>query len=235
MQEQPQSSQLTDAKSNTEATQPPLPVREIKRKGLMLILSSPSGAGKTSIARQLLDQDEEIGLSISTTTRPRRSDEVDGRDYIFVEPSEFRAMIVRNEFIEHAEVFGNFYGTPRKPVMERLEQGLDVLFDIDWQGTRTIARQYPHEVVRIFVLPPTAAALEQRLRRRAQDAEEVIQHRMAKAASEIAHFKDYDYVLVNRDLQASVEQVQAILNAERIKRSRLTGVEEFVRHLQETL
>jgi guanylate kinase len=204
----------------------------ITRRGLMLVLSSPSGAGKTTISRLLLPADDQIDLSISVTTRPMRPNEIDGVDYHFVDQDTFDAMVVDDEFLEHANVFGHSYGTPRGPVEEALEAGDDVLFDIDWQGTQQLAEKAANDLVRIFILPPSTEELERRLRNRAQDPEDVLQGRMAKAADEMSHWAEYDYIIVNHDVAESLVQVQAILAAERLKRERRVGLHEFVERLR---
>ncbi len=204
----------------------------IRRRGLMLVLSSPSGAGKTTISRLLLPADDQIALSVSATTRPMRPNEIDGVDYHFVDQDTFDAMVVDDEFLEHANVFGHSYGTPRAAVEEALEAGDDVLFDIDWQGTQQLAEKAPNDLVRIFILPPSTEELERRLRNRAQDPEEVLQGRMAKAADEMSHWAEYDYIIVNNDVAESLTQVQAILTAERLKRERRVDLHEFVERLR---
>ncbi len=198
----------------------------------MLVLSSPSGAGKTTISRLLLPADDQIDLSISVTTRPMRPNEIDGVDYHFVDQDTFDAMVADNEFLEHANVFGHSYGTPRGPVEEALEAGEDVLFDIDWQGTQQLAEKAANDLVRIFILPPSTEELERRLRNRAQDPEDVLQGRMAKAADEMSHWAEYDYIIVNHDVAESLTQVQAILTAERLKRERRVDLHEFVERLR---
>lgn len=205
----------------------------ITRRGLMLVLSSPSGAGKTSISRRLLEMEDDLSLSISVTTRPRRPGEVHGRDYIFVDATEFQLMVNRGELLEHAKVFGNYYGTPRGPVENALASGRDVLFDIDWQGTQQLEANASRDLVSVFILPPSTRELERRLRTRAQDTDEVVAQRMAKAADEISHYPEYQYILLNDDMTASVDRVRAILHAERIKRERLVGLPDFVRGLQD--
>jgi guanylate kinase len=202
------------------------------RRGLMLVLSSPSGAGKTSIARQLLAEDANLTLSVSATTRPARPNEVDGRDYHFVDQARFDQMIDSDSFLEYATVFGNSYGTPKADVMAVLDVGGDVLFDIDWQGTQQVANAAADDLVSVFILPPSRAALQARLEARAQDSAEVVAGRMAKASDEISHYREYDYIVVNDDLDASVSAVRAILAAERLRRDRQTGMTEFVRTLQ---
>ena len=203
----------------------------IKRRGLMLVLSSPSGAGKSTISRALLDQNPDLTMSVSATTRPMRPGEVEGRDYYFINQEKFDEMVAAKEFLEHATVFGNSYGTPRLPVMDALNDGLDVLFDVDWQGTQQIRGNALEDLVSIFILPPSIEELERRLRTRAQDTEEVVQSRMAKATSEMSHWAEYDYVIINEDIQRSVREANAIFSAERQKRQRQVGVINFVREL----
>ncbi len=205
---------------------------EIKRRGLMLVLSSPSGAGKTTISRRLLDTDNNLSLSVSATTRPPRPGEVDGTDYFFVDQARFDAMVAGGELLEHAVVFGNNYGTPRAPVEAALEQGRDVLFDIDWQGTQQVREAARDDLVSVFVLPPSTAELERRLYTRAQDSEAVVRARMAKAADEMSHWAEYDYIIINDDIDKSVEQVEAILTAERLRRERRIGLRAFVETLR---
>jgi len=206
---------------------------EMTRRGLMLVLSSPSGAGKTSISRELLARDGRISLSISATTRPRRPGEVDGEDYIFVDNTSFDLMVNQQELLEHAKVFDHYYGTPRAPVEQSLAVGRDVLFDIDWQGTQQLAERARGDLVSIFILPPSTAELDRRLHSRAQDSEMVIAERMARAADEMTHWSEYDYVVVNVDFDESVRQVQSILDAERLKRPRLIGLSDFVTRLRQ--
>jgi guanylate kinase len=207
------------------------PMDTIGRRGLMLVLSSPSGAGKTTIARRLLDEDEGIAPSISHTTRAKRPGEVDGKDYHFVDKQTFTRMRDEKAFLEWALVFDNFYGTTRAPVDEALGAGRDVLFDVDWQGADSLREQAKGDVVSVFILPPTAGALEERLKTRAQDSDDVVARRMAGASNEIQHWTNYDYVLVNFDVDQSVTAVHAILAAERLKRARLTGLDGFVQGL----
>ena len=201
----------------------------------MLVLSSPSGAGKTTLSRMLLKADRSVELSVSVTTRPKRRGEVDGRDYHFIDPSRFAALIKANELLEWAEVFGHRYGTPGRPVDKALRAGRDILFDIDWQGTQQLREKARDDLVSVFILPPTAKELERRLRRRAQDSRDVIASRMAKAAGEMSHWPEYDYVIVNSDLDEAFAEVKAILGAERRKRERQIGLSEFVRDLQAKL
>lgn len=206
----------------------------ITRRGLMLVLSSPSGAGKTTLSRALLASEPNIALSVSMTTRRRRPEERDGVDYLFVTPERFDATVRRGEFLEHAVVFDHQYGTPAAPVIEALAGGRDVLFDIDWQGTQQLKEKAREDLVSIFVLPPSQGELERRLRERAQDPEEVVSRRMAKAAGEISHWAEYDYVIVNDSLDIALSNVVAILRAERLKRGRQIGLSQFVRSLQES-
>jgi guanylate kinase len=207
----------------------------VARRGLMLVLSSPSGAGKTTLSRLLLDRDLDIELSVSVTTRPMRNGEVDGRDYHFIDVARFDTMVKQGDLLEWAEVFGNGYGTPRRPVEEALAAGRDVLFDIDWQGTQQLREKADRDLVSIFVLPPTIPDLEKRLRSRALDSDAVIHARMTKAADEMSHWAEYDYVVINRDIDRAFRDVQAILAAERLKRERQTGLSQFVRRLQAEL
>ena len=207
----------------------------IARRGLMFVLSSPSGAGKTTLSRMLLKADRNVELSVSVTTRPRRPGEVAGRDYHFIDLARFEAMVKRNELLEWAEVFGYRYGTPRRPVEKALRAGRDVLFDIDWQGTQQLREKARDDLVSVFILPPTIKELHRRLQRRAQDSRAIIVSRMAKAADEMSHWPEYDYVIVNRDLDDAFDQVQAILAAERLKRERRIGLSSFVRALQAKL
>jgi guanylate kinase len=205
---------------------------DIKRRGLMLVFSSPSGAGKTTISRKLLEKDSNLELSISATTRPRRPGEVNGKDYFFVSAEEFEDMVARSEMLEHAQVFDYRYGTPRLPVEKALQAGRDVLFDIDWQGTQQVADKAPNDLVRVFVLPPSTKELERRLYARARDPEDVVRSRMAKAADELSHWAEYDYIIINRDLDQSLSDVQAILRAERLRRDRRIGLRDFVETLR---
>jgi len=207
----------------------------VARRGLMLVLSSPSGAGKTTLSRKLLGADPEVKLSVSVTTRKQRPGEVAGRDYHFVDPARFDAMVKQGELLEWAQVFGHRYGTPRPPVEAALRQGRDVLFDIDWQGTQQLREKADHDLVSVFVLPPSMLDLEGRLRRRAQDSDEVIRARMATAADEMSHWAEYDYVVINTDVDQAFTEVQTILAAERLKRERQTGLSDFVRRLQAQL
>jgi guanylate kinase len=200
----------------------------IHRRGLMLVLSSPSGAGKTSIARRLLELEPELQLSVSVTTRPRRSSEIDGVDYRFIDRSTYAAMVERGDLLEHAEVYDHGYGTPRAAVEDALAAGRDVLFDIDWQGAQQLREVARDDMVSVFILPPSTAELERRLRRRAQDSEAVVEKRLAQVADDVTHWAEYDYVLINSDLDESVRQARAILAAERLRRQRQPGLTEFV-------
>jgi guanylate kinase len=203
-----------------------------RRRGLLLVLSSPSGAGKTTITRRLVEQDPGLELSISVTTRPQRPGEVDGRDYRFISQARFDEMAARGEFLEHARVFGNCYGTLRQPIEEVLAAGRDVVADLDWQGTQQLAEKVGSDLVAVFVLPPSFAALEARLRARAQDSAAIVAGRMAKSAEEISHWGEYDYVIVNDTIDDSVAKTRAIVTAERLRRTRQTGLADFVATLR---
>jgi len=207
----------------------------INRRGLMLVLSSPSGAGKTTLSRKLLDEDNGVTLSVSVTTRKMRPGEKDGQDYHFMDRKRFDAMVEKKELLEWAEVFDNYYGTPAKPVMDALAAGRDVLFDIDWQGTQQLRDKARNDLVSVFVLPPSIPELERRLHMRAQDDYETIHRRMAKAADEMSHWAEYDYVVINRDVKQAFDEVRAILSAERLRRARQPGLYDFVRDLQAKL
>jgi guanylate kinase len=207
----------------------------LQRRGLMFVLSSPSGAGKTTITRALLKNNPDLEISISATTRQKRPGEVDGQDYYFVDIPSFNGMVDNSEMLEHAKVFGNYYGTPRQPVEEALARGQDVIFDIDWQGTQQLREIARDDLVTVFLLPPSAKELERRLRARAQDTEETIRHRMDKASDEMTHYSEYDYVLINNNVDVSIRQAQLILDAERLKRHRTVGISDFVRGLKEGL
>ena len=199
----------------------------------MLVLSSPSGAGKTTISRKLLERDANMTMSVSATTRPRRPGEEDGRDYHFVDPTEFNLMVNRQELLEHAKVFGNYYGTPVDPVEQALAAGRDVIFDIDWQGAQQVAEKAREDLVSVFILPPSTDELDRRLHRRAQDPEEVVAARMAKASDEMSHYAEYDFIIINSEIDESVAQVEAIVTAERLRRQRQVGLSDFAKHLQE--
>jgi guanylate kinase len=207
----------------------------VARRGTMLVLSSPSGAGKTTLSRMLLEVDPAVELSVSATTRPQRPGEVDGRHYHFVDRARFDEMIRGDELLEWAEVFGHRYGTPRAPVEAALGRGHDVLFDIDWQGTQQLREKARNDLVSVFVLPPSVPELERRLTTRAQDHRDVIRSRMAKASDEMSHWAEYDYVVINRDLDQAFADLQSILSAERLKRERQPGLSGFVRGLQAKL
>jgi guanylate kinase len=206
---------------------------KVVRRGLMFVLSSPSGAGKTTIARKLLESDSNISMSVSVTTRTPRRDEVNGKDYHFISKGEFDKLAASNALLEHAKVFDNYYGTPRKPVDDALAQGRDVLFDIDWQGTQQLMGKAAKDLVRVFILPPTMQALRRRLEQRAQDATDVVMKRMARAADEMSHYAEYDYVLINVDIDKTLGDVRSILQAERLKRERQVGLSDFVNQLRE--
>jgi len=204
----------------------------LERRGLMFVLSSPSGAGKTTLSRLLIERIPGLKMSVSATTRAKRPGEVEGRDYLFVDKPGFEAMVERQELLEWATVFDNRYGTPRAPVEAALSAGQDVLFDIDWQGTQQLREKGRDDLVSVFVLPPSIGDLEARLRTRAQDPDDVIRTRMAKAVDEMSHWAEYDYVVINREVKRAFEEICAILAAERLKRERLIGLSTFVRSLQ---
>ncbi|HSV30317.1 MAG TPA: guanylate kinase [Candidatus Omnitrophota bacterium] len=211
---------------------PPANLPTVARRGLMLVLSSPSGAGKSTIARALLERDPHIAMSVSATTRPPRPGEVDGKDYHFVTVEKFKDMVAAGQFLEHAKVFDNYYGTPKGPVEDALASGRDVLFDIDWQGTQQLGQSARADLVTVFILPPSVDELERRLRSRAQDTDEVVKKRMAKAGDEMSHWFEYDYILLNTDVERSIANVQAVLAAERLKRDRQVGMAAFVNGLR---
>jgi guanylate kinase len=206
---------------------------EISRRGLMLVLSSPSGAGKTTIARALLADDDILSMSVSVTTRPARPGEVAGTDYSFISPDDFGLMVNRDQLLEHAKVFDHYYGTPAAPVISELEAGRDVLFDIDWQGAQQLAQKARDDLVSVFILPPSTAELERRLQQRAQDSDDVVARRMAKASDEISHWAEYDYVIINENIDDALVDVRSILAAERSRRERQTGLLDFVKRLRE--
>lgn len=213
-------------------------ISKLKRRGLMFVLSSPSGAGKTTITRALLKQNDDLMVSISATTRDRRAGETQGQDYYFVDMQSFDQMVKDGEMLEYAKVFGNYYGTPRQPVEQALSSGKDIVFDIDWQGTQQLAEIAREDLVTVFILPPSADELENRLRHRAKDTrenEDDIRHRMEKANDEMSHYSEYDYVIINRDIEKSIRQAQTILDTERLKRHRLKGLSDFVRGLKDGL
>jgi guanylate kinase len=208
-----------------------MPLPGLDHRGVLFVLSSPSGAGKSTIARRLLENDPDIAMSVSVTTRPPRPGEVDGRDYHFVDVPTFKALVEDEALMEWAHVFDHRYGTPRAPVNQALAEGRDVLFDIDWQGAQQLYQQAGGDVVRVFILPPSLVELERRLRTRGSDSAEVVDARMARANAEISHWDGYEYVLINEDVEACFTQVQTILDAERLRRSRQTGLIGFVRRL----
>jgi guanylate kinase len=207
----------------------------VERRGLMFVLSSPSGAGKTTLSRLLIERMPGLKMSVSATTRPARPGEVDGRDYHFMDDGSFEQMAKRSELLEWATVFEHRYGTPRAPVEAALSAGQDVLFDIDWQGTQQLREKARDDVVSVFILPPSAADLEKRLHSRAQDSDEVIRKRMSRASQEMSHWAEYDYIVINHNIDEAFAQVQSILMAERLKRERRTGLTTFVRNLQQQL
>ena len=207
----------------------------VERRGLMFVLSSPSGAGKTTLSRMLVAETPDLQMSVSATTRAMRPGEIEGRDYFFVDQARFDAMVKAGELLEWARVFDNSYGTPRQPVEDALAAGKDVLFDIDWQGTQQLRDRQPNDVVSVFILPPSVQALEHRLHTRAQDSDEVIRGRMKKAGDEMSHFDAYDYIVVNDNIGIAIEAVKAILRAEQLKRERQVGLGAFVRGLQNQL
>ena len=207
----------------------------VERRGLMFVLSSPSGAGKTTLSRMLIAETPSLQMSVSATTRPKRPGEVDGKDYFFVDHAQFETMVTNGELLEWATVFDNRYGTPRAPVEKALSSGQDVLFDIDWQGTQQLRDKSPKDVVSVFILPPSVSALEQRLHTRAQDSDEVIRGRMRKAGDEMSHFDAYDYIVVNDNIGIAFEAVKSILRAEQLKRDRQVGLSDFVLGLRRQL
>ena len=207
----------------------------VERRGMMFVLSSPSGAGKTTLSRMLTEAIPGLRMSVSTTTRAKRPGEVEGRDYHFVDKTRFEEMVKRGELLEWATVFDNRYGTPKAPVEAALSAGQDVLFDIDWQGTQQLREKARADVVSVFILPPSAADLEKRLRSRAQDSADVIRQRMSRASHEMSHWAEYDYIVINHDVEAAFVEVQSILKAERLKRERRIGLTTFVRELQRQL
>ncbi|MEX0695798.1 MAG: guanylate kinase [Rhodospirillales bacterium] len=204
------------------------PVHKMRR-GLMLVLSSPSGAGKSTISRALLEKHPDLMMSVSTTTRPMRPGEVEGKDYYFIDTKSFEDMVEKDQFLEHAKVFDNYYGTPRAPVEAALKSGKDVLFDVDWQGTQQLRQNARDDLASIFILPPSVEELERRLYARAQDPEDVVKRRMAKATSEMSHWAEYDYIIINEKIPESVAEAEAILAAERLKRDRRVGLAEWLR------
>jgi guanylate kinase len=208
------------------------PSASVQRRGFMLVLSSPSGAGKTTLSRMLLAHEPDIELSVSVTTRAKRPAERDGVDYHFIDPATFHDLVSRGELLEYAQVFDHFYGTPRAAVERTLSAGRDMLFDIDWQGTQQLVERARHDLVSVFILPPSTTELERRLVSRAQDPPEVVARRMAKAADEMSHWAEYDYVIVNERVESSLHELKAILTAERLKRHRQIGLSDFVKALR---
>ena len=208
------------------------PAAAIRRRGFLLVLSSPSGAGKTTITRRLLERDSTLSISVSVTTRPARPGEIDGKDYDFIDQATFDRMVAGGQLLEHATVFGHCYGTPRQPIEAAIGEGRDIVTDIDWQGTQQLAESVRDDIVTIFVLPPNAQALEARLRTRAQDSDAVVAARMAKSSEEMSHWSEYQYFIINDDLDISVGQAQAIVTAERLKRARQLGLADFVTRLR---
>lgn len=206
-----------------------------KNKGVMLVLSSPSGAGKSSICKSLMSLDKNLSLSISTTTRKKRPNEKSGEDYIFVSIDEFQSMLNKNHFLEHANVFGNYYGTDKSIVESRINNGKDLIFDIDWQGAQQLREKMREDIVSVFILPPSKQELERRLKSRGEDSDEVVKKRMNGASAEITHWAEYDYVVINKNLNDSVKAVLGILKAERMKRIRQVGLGEFVRSISHDL
>jgi guanylate kinase len=203
-------------------------MQDIAKKGLMFILSSPSGAGKTTLSKALIKAFDDLIMSISITTRTKRPNETDGIDYFFTDKDQYQQMIDNHQLLEHAKVFDQYYGTPKEFVLKNLERGIDVLFDVDWQGTKAIIEQFPQDVVSIYILPPSIKELNNRLKNRAQESDEVINLRMSKARSEISHWHMYDYIIINENLEQSLMEIACILRAERLKRIRQVGMENFV-------
>ncbi len=210
-------------------------LKGLQRRGLMYVLSSPSGAGKTTITRALLAQNSDVMMSVSCTTRPRRQGEEHGKDYYFVDIPAFNAMVDNGEMLEYAKVFGNYYGTPRQPVEDALARGRDIIFDIDWQGTQQLSEIAREDLVTVFILPPSHQELEKRLRSRGRDSEAEIRQRMAKSSDEMTHYSEYDYVIINKDIDETIRQAQLILESERLKRRRIVGLSDFVRGLKDGL
>lgn len=205
------------------------------RRGMMIVLSSPSGAGKTSLSRKLLEKNKNLFLSISFTTRPPRPLEVNESDYFFVDEKKFIDMLNKDEFLEHAKVFDFYYGTPKKPVMNALKSGKDILFDIDWQGTQQLMNSVQDDLVKIFVLPPSAKELEKRLLKRNQDTDETVKNRMSKASDEISHYAEYDYIIINEDFDESLKKINSILIAEGLKRTRQNKIQDVINSLRDDL
>lgn len=206
-----------------------------ERRGITLVLSSPSGAGKTSLSRKLLERNKKLFLSVSCTTRPPRPGEINESDYFFIEESKFNEMQKNNEFLESAKVFDHYYGTPKKPIMDALDSGLDILFDIDWQGTQQLMNSLQDDLIKVFVLPPSAKELERRLLQRNQDSDEIVKGRMSKASNEISHYAEYDYIIINENFEESLSKIESIIIAEGLKRSRQIKIQDTIDNLLKDL
>jgi guanylate kinase len=206
-----------------------------KRRGITLVLSSPSGAGKTSLSRKLLERNKKLFLSVSCTTRPPRPGEINESDYFFIEESKFNEMQKNNEFLESAKVFDHYYGTPKKPIMDALDSGMDILFDIDWQGTQQLMNSLQDDLIKVFVLPPSAKELERRLLQRNQDSDEIVKGRMSKASNEISHYAEYDYIIINENFEESLSKIESIIIAEGLKRSRQIKIQDTIENLLKDL
>jgi len=206
-----------------------------ERRGVTLVLSSPSGAGKTSLSRKLLERNKKLFLSISCTTRPPRPGEINESDYFFIEESKFNEMQKNNEFLESAKVFDHCYGTPKKPIMDALDSGMDILFDIDWQGTQQLMNSLQDDLIKVFVLPPSAKELERRLLQRNQDSDEIVKGRMSKASNEISHYAEYDYIIINENFEESLSKIESIIIAEGLKRSRQIKIQDTIDSLLKDL
>lgn len=206
-----------------------------ERRGITLVLSSPSGAGKTSLSRKLLERNKKLFLSISCTTRPPRPGEINESDYFFIEESKFNEMQKNNEFLESAKVFDHCYGTPKKPIMDALDSGMDILFDIDWQGTQQLMNSLQDDLIKVFVLPPSAKELERRLLQRNQDSDEIVKGRMSKASNEISHYAEYDYIIINENFEESLSKIESIIIAEGLKRSRQIKIQDTIDNLLKDL
>jgi guanylate kinase len=206
-----------------------------ERRGITLVLSSPSGAGKTSLSRKLLERNKKLFLSVSCTTRPPRPGEINESDYFFIEESKFNEMQKNNEFLESAKVFDHYYGTPKKPIMDALDSGMDILFDIDWQGTQQLMNSLQDDLIKVFVLPPSAKELERRLLQRNQDSDEIVKGRMSKASNEISHYAEYDYIIINENFEESLSKIESIIIAEGLKRSRQIKIQDTIENLLKDL
>ena len=206
-----------------------------ERRGITLVLSSPSGAGKTSLSRKLLERNKKLFLSVSCTTRPPRPGEINESDYFFIEESKFNEMQKNNEFLESAKVFDHCYGTPKKPIMDALDSGMDILFDIDWQGTQELMNSLQDDLIKVFVLPPSAKELERRLLQRNQDSDEIVKGRMSKASNEISHYAEYDYIIINENFEESLSKIESIIIAEGLKRSRQIKIQDTIDSLLKDL